>query len=68
MTRKPKMSESCSKATDLRSILLPDRIGALAPARDLGLDAAGGEPLLQVLLDLADERASRSAHLVEALG
>ena len=34
--------------------LAPDRIGALAPARDFGGDAAVGELLGELLLDLGD--------------
>ena len=34
--------------------LAPDRIGALAPARDLGGDAAVGEFFGELLLDLGD--------------
>ena len=45
--------------------LAPDRIGALAPPLHLGLDAAVGELLGELLLDLGDRRAVALGQRVE---
>ena len=48
--------------------LAPDRIGALAPARDFGADAAVGKLLGELLLDLGDPAAGSRRQRFQPLG
>ena len=48
--------------------LAPDRIGALAPARDFGADAAVGQLLGELLLDLGDPAAGTRRQRFQPLG
>src|SRR4029077_6910654 len=56
------------EAARLALHLAPDRIGALAPADDLGADAAVAELFGKLLLDLADPAARFCGEHLEPLG
>ena len=68
MTRKPIMSESCSSAICLRSILVAIDHGDFTPRRDPGVDALVLELLRELALDRLDGLGELGLHLGEAAG